>query len=276
MNDTPELVFVKLGGSLITDKTRQETPRLEVLSRLAQEIAEGLKSRPGLQLILGHGSGSYGHFAGRLYETRQGIIAGQEDRGWRGYARTCAAAARLNRIVVDALQSVDLPAVSFPPSASAACRDGLMEYMDWHVIRRALAAGLLPVVYGDVALDDTQGCTIVSTEQVFSYLSGRLDPRRILIAGTVDGVFTSDPLANKTARRIPLLRAGQLGSIESSLGGSHGVDVTGGMASKVREMADLVARRPALQVQILSGEFPGALRDALADSPTPRGTLITA
>mgnify|MGYP000518499152 CR=1 FL=1 len=41
-----ELVFLKLGGSLITDKTRPRTPRPESLARLAGEIADGFHVHP--------------------------------------------------------------------------------------------------------------------------------------------------------------------------------------------------------------------------------------
>ena len=51
------LTFLKLGGSLITDKTHPRTPRPESLARLASEIAAALGEDPALALILGHGSG---------------------------------------------------------------------------------------------------------------------------------------------------------------------------------------------------------------------------
>jgi isopentenyl phosphate kinase len=67
-----ELAFLKLGGSLITDKDLPYTPRLDKLTRLAQEIKAalfsdrltGTQKQMGLKLILGHGSGSFGHTAG--------------------------------------------------------------------------------------------------------------------------------------------------------------------------------------------------------------------
>jgi len=43
-----EMVFVKLGGSLITDKRRSETPRPAVIQRLAQEVQAALAQRPEL------------------------------------------------------------------------------------------------------------------------------------------------------------------------------------------------------------------------------------
>ena len=48
-----ELVFIKLGGSVITDKTQPETARPEVIQRLAREVASARLARPELQLLLG-------------------------------------------------------------------------------------------------------------------------------------------------------------------------------------------------------------------------------
>jgi len=275
-----ETVFLKLGGSLITDKTRRETPRRDALARLAGEIAAARAARPDLRLLLGHGSGSFGHFAGRQYGTRQGIVAGQEARGWYGYAVTGAAAARLNRLVTDALVDAGLPAVTFQPSASARCVDGQLQELAWHPIAAALACGLLPVVHGDVALDEVRGCTIISTEEIFAYLAEHLQPSRILLAATVDGVYTGDPLRDLAARRIPVLRAVGWGfappSVAATIGGSHGVDVTGGMESKVCQMTALVQAHPGLVVRIFSGERAGDVTRALVEPAADVGTEIVA
>ena len=69
---THEIIFLKLGGSLITDKDKPYTPRLDKLADLALEIKTVLDSTPELVLILGHGSGSFGHTAAKKYGTRDG------------------------------------------------------------------------------------------------------------------------------------------------------------------------------------------------------------
>ncbi len=63
IQDVRELVFLKLGGSLITDKNQRYTARLDRLSHLADEIRTALTDLPDLRLVLGHGSGSFGHYA---------------------------------------------------------------------------------------------------------------------------------------------------------------------------------------------------------------------
>ena len=67
-----EVVFLKLGGSLITDKERYQTPRPAVIERAAAEIAAALAARPDLRLLLGHGSGSFGHFEAAKYGVPRG------------------------------------------------------------------------------------------------------------------------------------------------------------------------------------------------------------
>ena len=259
-----ELVFVKLGGSVITDKTRAETARPDLIARMARDVATAMAEQEGLRLVLGHGSGSFGHVAARRYGTREGV---QGPEAWRGFAEVAAVAARLNRIVVDAFESVGVPVWALQPSASARCEDGILRTMDLAPVIQALEHGLVPVLYGDVALDLCRGGTIISTEQIFAYLAHRLRPDRLILVGAADGVFDADPLREPTARRIPEISSGNWASVRVLLGGSHGTDVTGGMLAKAEEMINLARQMPGLEIQLISGEPADALKMALLRVP---------
>lgn len=250
------LQFLKLGGSLITEKLRPHTPRPEVLARLAQEIASACQEQPGGRLILGHGSGSFGHVPAARYATRQGVHTPQE---WQGFVEVWRDAVDLHRLVMDALGQAGLPAVSFPPSACVTAADG--KVIEWNLapLQAALQAGLLPVVYGDVAFDCQRGGTILSTEDLFEHLAQALRPQRILLAGLEPGVWADYPT------NTHLLAALTPASLEqaAAIGASAAVDVTGGMRSKVAQSLRLIQQIPDLQVIIFSGENPGALHQAL-------------
>jgi len=261
------VVFLKLGGSLITDKTRAYTARHDDLTRLAGQVRQALDEAPHLRLLIGHGSGSFGHWAARPYGTRQGV---HTPARWRGYAEVAAAAARLNRIVTDTFLEAGVPVLSVQPSASARCRDYVLEYLDTRPIHAALARGLVPLVYGDVALDDVHGGTIISTEDIFLYLADELRPARILLLGEVDGVLDSDGAV------IPRITPADLPTLRKTLTGSEGVDVTGGMADKVARMVELVQRYPETCVHILTGTRPGLLARALIETELRVGTRIEA
>src|SRR5512136_648628 len=214
--NSPITIFLKLGGSLITDKTKVEHARQPIIRRLAREIKAAREARPDLQIVLGHGSGSFGHVAAKKHGTREGVI---DRSGWQGYAEVAAAASRLNQIVVDVFVAEGVPVVSLPPSVSARCDDGRLSYLDTFVLRAALELGLMPLVQGDVALDAVRGATIVSTEDVFIYLVREFQPTCILLAGEVAGVFERSDISGAI---IPVISPGNVARYVAALGGSHG------------------------------------------------------
>jgi isopentenyl phosphate kinase len=266
-----ELVFVKLGGSVITDKLRPSTARPEVIRQLAGDLLAALEARPEMRILLGHGSGSFGHGPALKYHVRQGI--GPEGDWW-GFAKTGAAAARLNRIVTEAFLESGVPVWSVQPSASARCLGGRLVDMAVHPIRAALDRGLVPLVYGDTALDEEQGCTIVSTEELFSFLVRQLPVRRVVLVGAVDGVYDRDPMTDPRGVQIPCITPASFARMQAQLGGSHAVDVTGGMLTKVREMVALVADGDVDCAHLISGQRRGALTRVLLDGGKREGTVI--
>lgn len=254
------LTFLKLGGSLITNKDVPNTPRKDVLARLAEEISDALRSQPGLQLILGHGSGSFGHTAASRHGTRHGVRGAS---GWRGFAEVWKEARALNQIVVEALAAAGLPVIAFPPSAAVIARDGQPISWDLAPMRAALSAGLIPLVYGDTIFDEVRGGTILSTEDLFFYLAGQFEPRRILLAGLVEGVWADFPACSQL---IETITPENIRQYAAKIAGSASIDVTGGMLEKVRRMLDLAANRSGFEAVIFSGAQPGAVAKALNGS----------
>jgi len=260
------LQFLKLGGSLITEKSRPHTPRLEVLQRLATEIAQAVRQNPQIALVLGHGSGSFGHVPARKYETRSGVHTPEE---WQGFVEVWRDAQALDRLVVDALAAAGLHELAFSPLASILAEEGRILHWDTTPLRSALNAGLLPVVYGDVIFDTVRGGTILSTEDLFSFLNKELQPQRILLAGIEVGVWSDYPACTQLIEEIT---PENYEVIATTLSGSAAVDVTGGMASKVALSLEWIQVNPKLEVQIFSGEKPGSLGQALIGEGT--GTRI--
>ena len=249
--------FLKLGGSLITDKHRPYTPLPERLAALAEVIAAFRRERPDEALLLGHGSGSFGH-----WEAQQ---RGWDDHvadatGWVDFAHVGHAARRLNQLVMEALLAAGVPAVAFPPSAAAWASEGRVQRWLWEPLRAALKANLVPVVYGDVVFDAARGGVIASTEAIFAFLAPHLHPRRILIAGVEPGVWADYPACT---RIVPEITPHNFAAVLPALQGSAAADVTGGMAAKVQAMLDLASQWPGTEVLIFDGRAPETVAAAL-------------
>lgn len=277
-----ELVLLKLGGSLITDKTQPYTPRLDVMEDLALQVKTALEANPSLRLILGHGAGSFGHVPASEYRTRDGIppratpLAHRErdeteDNYWKGFAEVWYQAAALNWFVMQALHKAGVRTLSLSPASSVITSEGRVILWEMTPLQMALSAGIVPVVHGDVVFDEIRGGTILSTEDLFSHLTHALRPDRILLAGLEEGVWADFPART---RKIERITPASFEEVSNGVGKASGADVTGGMESKVRQMLEAVQQLPGLTVQIFSGMGAGNLSRALAGETV--GTLITA
>jgi len=260
------VILIKLGGSLITDKNQQAAYRPEVVARLAETIKQIVDDLPERRLILGHGSGSFGHYEAKAYGTIHGVDTAEQ---WQGFARVATVAAQLNHHVAQQLQLAGVPIMRFQPSASVHAEDGRISSMALYPLRQAIHNGIVPLVYGDVAFDIVRGGTIISTETIFTYLAHYLPVKRIVLLGEVDGVY------DQNGDVVTLITPNRFDAIKSALGNSAGVDVTGGMWSKVTDMLTLVREKPNLQVHILNGNHPHMVYQTLVEN-AQHGTVIRA
>jgi isopentenyl phosphate kinase len=277
-----ELVLLKLGGSLITDKTQPYTPRLDVMEDLALQIQSALQANPTLRLVVGHGAGSFGHVPASEYRTRDGLppratpLAHRErdeteNNYWKGFAEVWFQASTLNWFVTQALHKAGVRTLSVSPASSVIASQGHVAMWELTPLQMALAVGIVPLIHGDVVFDEIRGGTILSTEDLFGYLTHALRPDRILLAGLEEGVWADFPART---RKIERITPASFEEVRAGVGKAAGADVTGGMESKVRQMLELVQKSPGLSVQVFSGAGPGNLLRALGGETV--GTLITA
>ena len=251
MSVSIEVVLVKLGGSLITDKRRPETARTGVIERLAQEIA--ILGANGTRLVLGHGSGSFGHVAAARHGIHEGVETPEQ---LLGVTETQDRAATLHRLVIGTLRRRGVPAFSLAPSSCLVSAGGAPTELWAEPLLAALRLGMLPVVYGDVVMDRELGASIASTEAVFLAFAERLLAsgvivRRSIWLGETDGIYDTRGVT------IAELRRDTLEEVLDGLEGASGTDVTGGM----RHRLETAARLAELGVEswIVNGLEPGQL-----------------
>jgi isopentenyl phosphate kinase len=253
----PDILLLKLGGSLLTEKARPETPRHEVIARLAGEIAAASRDA-SCRLIVGHGSGSFGHVAARESGIATGLRSADQ---LPGAARTQERAAALHRLVIAALLAAGAAPFSMAPSSCLVAAAGRPASFAAEPLLLALDAGLLPVLYGDVVTDREWGVSICSTENLFEILaralmdSGRTI-RRAVWLGETDGLYDAD------GHTVPRLAAADFQRAAAAIGDPAGTDVTGGMRHRVESA--LALARLGVPSLLANGLTPGLLGAALA------------
>ena len=251
-----KIILIKIGGSLITDKQKPFTLRKQALEKICNEIH--LAQKTGKLLILGHGGGSFPHFPAKKYQTHLGI---KDASSYKGIAEVADAAARLNRIVVQTLLKKGVNALSISPSSIFVSKNFVKDSLCTESVEQALQLGLLPVVYGDVILDREKGCTIYSTERVLGYIGLVLQKHgytieKIIHCGQTNGVYDDN------GNTIPFINSKKIDALRHCLGGSGGVDVTGGMIHKVEESLELA--KQGIPGLIIDGIEHGSLSQAIA------------
>ena len=211
---------LKIGGSILTDKSRELTARPDEIRRVAEEIA----SCPD-DIVLVHGAGSFGHFPAKKYG-----LPYEFNRAGLRVTHSCVA--KLNAKVVEALSLAGVDCLSVHPLSCLLLRDGRIHSFFMEPIKEMLKKGIMPVLHGDVAMDATGKAGIVSGDQLVPYLAKALAAEIVAMGFDKDGVLVS-------GRPLPMVTRQMLPDIESALGGSAGVDVTGGMRGKLLELLDL-------------------------------------
>lgn len=240
------LILIKLGGSVITNKEVPMTVRQDVLTRLVKEIYQARKKITA-DFIIGHGQGSFGHAPALRYKTMDGFI---NKDSLMGMAITQDCAAQLNRIVVKTFINEHIPATSCLFSNMLVTDKTRPAHWCSQVLDQYLEKGLLPITGGDVIVDQSQGCTIWSTEKVLNHIATEYlkQGRRIqavIHITEVDGVLDSSNTL------ISQITAASAEHTYTMINGTKGFDVTGGMKHKIEESLELA--RKGVPSVILSG-----------------------
>jgi isopentenyl phosphate kinase len=244
-----ETLVVKLGGSVVTEKTEPETVDRDALADAARALAAVDGS-----LVVVHGGGSFGHH----HAAEHGVSTAEGTRDAGSALAIHGAMVELNRVVVDALQDEGVPALPVHP-LSAASRDGDGELsLPTAQIRCMLDEAFVPVLHGDGVVHAGEGVTVLSGDELVVELAPALEATRVGVCSTVPGVLDGDDAV--------VDRIGSFDEVADVLGASEATDVTGGMAGKVRALLDLEVPAqifgPDALASFVAGESPGTTIDA--------------
>ena len=247
------MIVLKIGGSVLTDKGRESTLRKDNVRMVARQIANAKSSR----LILIHGAGSFGHPQVVKYLSK-GLSAS-------GMWKTHCAVRSLNTAFIDELQSQGAAALPIHPLNSATLDAGRIAHFDTNALELMLNNNIIPVLHGDVVMDRIDGFNVLSGDQIVAFLALKMHPKKIGVGTDVDGIMYRN-------RKLNHLNPGELERYRDGILGSRSTDVTGGMLHKVVQLLEIA--KSGIQSEIFNAAYDGNITRFLT-SHQDVGTTIS-
>jgi len=243
-----KIILIKFGGSLITDKTKTNIARLDVIENLVRQVKSSFAkaSEDEVSFIIATGAGGFGHPVAKKYENnlKEGLPFIKD------------AVKKINNIVVSALINGGLKAVSVEPSKIAEYENGQITKLLYDYIVKLLKKNIMPVFHADLIDDKKLGISILSMDRFLVdyaiYLKNKgYVVKKVIFCGTTDGVLDNQ---GKTIEKI---NKENISEVDKAFYDNKEVDTSGGMKRKVKECLILIDHKiPCL---IINGQKEGNL-----------------
>jgi len=218
--------ILKLGGSLFTDKNASTgTVKIDIVEQLAFELGEYVlkQDKKKVSLVLALGTGSFGHQPAKQYKVLQKFNP-------MGTIETYKSVARLSSIILQVLNKHNINAVPVDIMSCVVAKNGRIKSLYIDTIQLLIQNGFVPVILGNVVMDIETKVSIVSSDQIATYLAKELDANALGFGSKEEGVYDASKMIIKEINNK------NFGDFEKYIGASEFPDVTDGMLGKVREI----------------------------------------
>lgn len=260
-----KLLVIKLGGSVITYKDSPTSKaRISVIKRLAKEIKK--VADLGFQIVLIHGAGSFAHGLMKKNNIHKGM---KTEKQILAFGQVTNQMSRLNSIVIRHLLRTGVKAVGIIPHTFITQSNGKLKDFNLEIVKTYLKGGVIPVISGNLVLDDKWGCSPLSGDTITAYIGKKLKAHKVIFLSDVDGIFDSNPKKNPNAKLIPQITNENLKRVLKMLTPSGRDDVTGEMSGKIKIIKQALKNIPTI---IANGLRPGIL--SRIQDKYPKATLI--
>lgn len=263
--------MLKLGGALITDKSKPYSFRSEILNSAAREIRECMNEGLIESLVLVQGVGSFGHPPVLKYKLHKGF---QGPNQLLPLSWTQAKVSELRTLVVKALYDAKIPVcLMYPSSMMVSEKSRIVRYF-LEPLERFLSIGMVPLLGGDIIVDSAMGFSVGSGDPMLTLVAREIGATRVIYASDVSGIYDSDPRTNPDAVLFDTINLSNLDEAIEKMGEAGVEDASGAMQGKVASIEPITELiQKGLDVSIISMMEYGSLK-ALLNGDTSNSTQI--
>lgn len=247
---------IKIGGSAVTHKKEPLKAYDDVIKRIGEEIKPAYPN-----LILTHGTGSYGHplvLKQNLHITIEGsekILGISNVKYWVN---------ELTQKIFRSLVDAGIPTFPFHPSSFIILENDTIKDIFLEPIERFLKFGVVPLIPADGPFDRVKGMPrIASGDYLSYYLARHFKAEEVIFTLDVDGLYYRDQL-------IRNMKKSELEDIIEKV--ETEIDATGGMRGKLHWVLKILNEK--IPVTFLNLTTPGRLKDYLSGKEVIRTRFI--
>ena len=247
LNKNNNIIILKLGGSLLTDKNKPFSIREDIVKGSVRQIVDAKE-----KLILVHGGGSFGHPLAKKYSIMDGIDSTIPNQVL-GLTETHQSMNEFNSYLIKLFLENKYPVLSIQASSIFIKDSQEISASHMEVIETALDLNILPILYGDIILDKQGSFSIISGDQIILELCKNLDKytiSKVIFTMETDGIYINDNESGDDCILATECYYDQLENLNlANL--SQKIDVTGGIKGKINFIQKICNHD--IPVQLING-----------------------
>ena len=264
------IFIIKLGGSIITDKSNPFSLRKDRIKALIEQIAQYYRSTQhennSSKIIIVHGGGSFGHPMANQYLIHKGINHNIENQ-ILGLSKTHFAMLQLNMEITKALEKESIPFLVFPP---AICfqkdNEGMISFKNKESLIEALKKEIIPIFFGDIVFTSRNNFGILSGDDIIEYLAenlcwitkGTAKVSKVVYVFDQDGIFYE---TETNERKIFNEFSENSLILFKNINLNNSIDVTGSIEKKIETILRIT--RLGIPVELINGYESKRLMESL-------------
>ncbi len=229
-------VVLKLGGALLTDKSKPYTIRNGIIEKITKEIRNCFDLGLIGKLVVIHGVGSFGHPPVLKYNLHRGY---ENDKQLLPLSKTQNTVDILKLKLIEGFQNVEVPIIKmYTSSMCIGEKMKIINYM-FDPLKGFLSLGMVPLLGGDMMFDREMGFSVCSGDQIAITVSREIKADYLIFATDVKGVYDKDPKIHSDAQLIRSINVDKINDFIKRKIFSSEVDASGEMIGKLKSIKSI-------------------------------------
>jgi len=254
-------IVLKLGGSLLTDKSTPYKLREEVIKAVAVEIKECIDLGLIKNLVIVHGVGSFGHPPVLKYNLHKGF---RNKDQLIFMTKTQQIVNEFRKTIATTFLEEGIPVNLMHASSMVMGNKMVITDYTFDPLKGFLSLGMVPLIGGDMMYDSSMGFSVCGGDQLAVVLSRVVDAKQLIFATDVPGVFDKDPKLGEHAQLLREININEIEQLVSKLNETANNDASGKMRGKLLSLISIKDQiQEGLEVVILSMNKKGVLKNYL-------------